>query len=115
MPRSDQSRAPAPPLMRRRLLTGQVLMREGDPSGAVYVVRTGRLRVFRRDPTAVDSVVDVAELGAGEVIGELGPMLGQARSATVQALEPTEVLEIPPDQLSTLVRTHQPLQRVIAR
>jgi uncharacterized protein (DUF2225 family) len=95
-------------------VTGQVLMREGDPSGAVYVVRSGRLRVFRRDLTAVNSVVDLASLGAGDVIGELGAMLGQLRSATVQAVEPTEVLEIPSDQLSSVVRRHQPLLRVIA-
>ncbi len=88
-------------------------MREGDPSGPVYVVRTGRLRVFRRDLTVVDGVIDLATLGAGDVIGELGPILGQPRSASVQALEPTEVLEIPADQLPSMVLQHQPLQRVI--
>ncbi len=88
-------------------------MREGDPSGPVYVVRTGRLRVFRRDLTVVDGVIDVATLGAGDVIGELGPILGQPRSASAQALEPTELLEIPADQLPSMVLQHQPLQRVI--
>jgi CRP-like cAMP-binding protein/uncharacterized protein (DUF2225 family) len=114
MSRSDRSRTPASPFTLRRLVTGQVLIREGDPSGAVYVVRTGRMRVYRQDLTVANGVVDVASLGAGEVIGELGAMLGRLRSATVQALEPTEVLEIPPDHLSSLVRQHQPLLRVIA-
>src|SRR6266851_8466738 len=97
----------------RKLVTGQVLMREGDPPGAIYVICHGRLRVYRRDETAVDAVVDLATLGSGEVIGELGPILGKLRSATVQALEPTQVLEIPPDHLATLVKQHQPLVRVI--
>jgi len=94
-------------------VTGQVLMREGDPPGAIYVICAGRLRVYRRDLTAVDAVVDLATLGSGEVIGELGPILGKLRSATVEALEPSQVLEIPPDQLAGLVEQNQPLVRVI--
>ena len=66
----------------RKLVTGQVLMREGDQPGAIYVICAGRLRVYRRDLTAVDAVVDLATLGSGEVIGELGPILGKLRSTS---------------------------------
>jgi CRP-like cAMP-binding protein len=67
----------------RKLVSGQTLMREGDPPGPIYVICAGRLRVYRRDLTAVNAVVDLATLGTGEVIGELGPILGKLRSATV--------------------------------
>jgi uncharacterized protein len=97
-----------------RLVTGQVLVREGDPPGAVYVVVAGRLRVYRRDLTAIDRVIDITSVGAGGVIGELAPILGQPRSATVQASETSQVLEIPAEQLPSLVQQHQPLLRVIA-
>jgi uncharacterized protein (DUF2225 family) len=97
----------------RKLVTGQTLMREGDPPGPIYVICAGRLRVYRRDLTAVNAVVDLATLGTGEVIGELGPILGKLRSATVQAVESTQVLEIPAEQLAGLVEHHQPLVRVI--
>jgi len=97
----------------RKLVTGQTLMREGDPPGPIYVICAGRLRVYRRDLTAINAVVDLATLGSGEVIGELGPILGKLRSATVQAVEPTQVLEIPAEQLASLVEQHQPLVRVI--
>jgi uncharacterized protein (DUF2225 family) len=53
-------------------------------------------------------------LGAGDVIGELAPILGQFRSASVQAIEPTQVLEIPADQLSNVMQQYQPLLRVVA-
>jgi uncharacterized protein len=88
-------------------------MREGDPSDAVYVICAGKLRVYRRDLTAVDRFVDLALLGPGEVIGELGPILGRLRSASVQALESSQVLEIPADQLPNLVHQHSGLVRVI--
>src|SRR5205823_7508547 len=47
-------------------------------------------------------------------VGELAPLLRHSRSATVQALEPTAVIEVPADQLGALVRRHEPLLRVIA-
>src|SRR5256885_13982671 len=37
----------------RKLVTGQVLMREGDPPGAIYVICAGRLRVYRREAPRV--------------------------------------------------------------
>jgi len=104
----------ATPHKLRKLMTGEVLVAEGDPAGVMYVVCTGSLRVFRRDPTAIDRMLEIASVGTGDVIGELGAILGQARTATVQALEPTQVLEISADQLPNLARQYQPLLRVIA-
>jgi CRP-like cAMP-binding protein/uncharacterized protein (DUF2225 family) len=103
-----------PTLRRRSLVTGEVLLLEGDPPGAMYVLYSGSVRVYRRDPTAVNGVVDVAILRVGDVIGELAPILGQLRSASVQALEPTQVLEIPADQLLNVIQQYQPLLRVVA-
>jgi uncharacterized protein len=98
----------------RDLIVGQVLLREGDPPGAIYVVCAGKLRVFRKDyATDVEGYVDVAWLKTGDVIGELGSLLARPRSATVQALEPSRVLEIMPEELPRLARQHQPLVRVI--
>ena len=97
----------------RKLVAGQVLMREGDPADAVYIIYAGQLRVYRRDLTTSGSMVDLALLGAGEIIGELGPILGRPRSASVQAIEPSEVLEIPASELLDVVQQHSGLLRVI--
>jgi CRP-like cAMP-binding protein/uncharacterized protein (DUF2225 family) len=103
-----------PTLKRLSLAAGQVLVREGDPPGAMYVIYAGRMRVYRRDLTAIDSMIDVATLGVGDVIGELAAILGQLRSATVQALEPSQVLEIPADHMANVMQQYQPLLRVVA-
>ena len=97
----------------RSLITGQVLLREGDPPGPMYVITAGRLRVFRGDVSAGEARVDLALLSAGDVIGELGTILARPRSANVQALEPSKVLEILPDELPRLAQQHQSLLRVI--
>src|SRR5947209_7450659 len=92
----------------RDLESGEVLLREGDPPGAIYVILGGRLRVLRGEPA-----VELAVLSTGEVIGELGPILNRPRSASVQAVDEARVLEIVPAELPRLVQQHQSLVRVI--
>src|SRR5206468_3593239 len=97
----------------RSLVTGQVLLREGDPAGPMYIVCSGSLRVYRRDYTAIDNYVDLAMVGTGAVIGEMATVLARPRSATVQAVESSRVLEIQPEELPRLSERHLPLVRVI--
>jgi len=70
------------------LAAGEVLLREGDPPGSAFAVRTGRLEVL------VGGAV-VRELGPGQVLGELALLTGEARSATVRARRDTTLTEIP--------------------
>ena len=98
----------------RWLVAGQVLCREGDAPGPLFVVCAGSVRVYRREPDAPDATVELARLGPGSVIGELAPLLNKPRSATVEAIEATQILEVPPQQLGALVRRQTPLLRVIA-
>src|SRR5579859_5270051 len=107
LPRSAQPQV-------RRLVEGQVLCREGDPPGPLYVICSGLVRAYRRSLTTPDSIEELAQLGPGDVVGELAPILRQTRSATVQAVQPTDVLEVPVEHLALLAQRHESLQRVIA-
>ncbi|BBX99237.1 MFS transporter [Mycobacterium lacus] len=69
------------------LQAGAYLFRAGDVSDALYVVRRGRLQVL-------DEHGVLAELGRGQVVGELGLLLGTARSATVRAIRDTSLLRL---------------------
>jgi uncharacterized protein len=97
----------------KALAEGQVLVREGDPPGPLYVICSGSVRAYRRSLTQPDAIEELARLGPGDVVGELAPMLQQLRSATVQALEPTRLLEVPSGQLATLLQRHDSLLRVL--
>ena len=97
----------------KTLVEGQVLCREGDPPGPLYVILSGSVRAYRRSMTTPDAIQELAQLGSGDIVGEMAPLLRQARSATLQAIEPTQVLEIPVDQLGPLAIRHEALLRVI--
>ncbi len=73
----------------RELARGEVLIVEGDEADAFYLVLSGRF-----EARAVERDQAVAEIGAGEPIGEIGFFAGGRRRATVTALRPSVVVEI---------------------
>lgn len=67
--------------------TGEVLFRQGDASDFVYMITSGSVDILRERYDG--SQEPLAVLEAGTYVGELGPLLGFPRSATVKARELT--------------------------
>ena len=55
--------------MKRTYADGETIFKEGEPSDAAYVVVEGRVGLSRR-ANGTESVI--ANLGAGEMFGEMG-------------------------------------------
>lgn len=68
--------------MEKRFAAGEILLREGDPSEHVALVRAGRVEVLRR---VGDDEILLGSAGAGELVGEMGVLEGRARGASVRA------------------------------
>ncbi len=71
---------------------GHSILRQGDPAGDVYVVLDGACIVMRVH--GGDEVLAVHRCGPGECFGELGPLAGRARNASVLAATDATVLRI---------------------
>src|SRR5437773_8759225 len=76
----------------RAYLGGESIFREGDSGDTCYVVRSGRVRVTRRHSDG--RVLTLAELGSGQMFGELAMFDGETRSASVEAIEDTRALAL---------------------
>ena len=74
----------------RRLSAREELFHKGDPASQVYVVSTGRLKVYTTSSEGDEILFTI--LDEGEVIGELPLLTGGRRTASVAALEPSELL-----------------------
>jgi CRP-like cAMP-binding protein len=74
----------------RRLSAREELFHKGEPAAQVYVVASGRLKVTSTSSAGDDVVLNL--LDVGEVVGDLPLLTGGRRTATVTALEPTELL-----------------------
>ncbi len=75
----------------RRFAAGERLFEEGDPGDSMYVVQSGKVRLFRR----VGPIeVNIAVLGPGELLGEMAVLEGLPRTACAVASEASVVVEL---------------------
>jgi len=80
--------------------TGEEIVVEGSTGLGLFVITGGRVEVSRG--TGDDKVV-FAELGSGDLLGEMSLVDDQPRSATVRTLEPTTCLLITRGSFQSLV------------
>ncbi len=63
---------------------------QDDPSDSLYVVLSGTAKIFQTSEDGQERILKI--LKAGEAFGELAMIEGLARSASVQTLEPSEMV-----------------------
>jgi CRP/FNR family cyclic AMP-dependent transcriptional regulator len=78
----------------------QMIFKEGDPGGDMQIVLTGKVQNFILDDDKKKIVL--AEVGPGEMFGELSLLSSEPRSANALALEPTRTFIIDRDDLIRL-------------
>jgi CRP/FNR family cyclic AMP-dependent transcriptional regulator len=70
-----------------------VVMQKGDEASALYVLLSGRVKVFSADDNGKEIVLN--ELGPGDYLGELALIEDSTRSASVMTVTPSRFLVIP--------------------
>jgi CRP-like cAMP-binding protein len=88
----------------RSFPSGTRVFHEGDQSDACYIVRHGRFRVTREHSDG--RAITLANLGPGDIFGELAMLDGEVRSASVEALEDGELLALPGADVRALLSRH---------
>ena len=86
----------------RRWDRGEVVFREGDTGDTCYLLRSGAVLLTREHQDG--RMVALAELRAGEMFGELALFRGETRSATAEAIEPTEAVALLAPDMQRLIR-----------
>jgi CRP/FNR family transcriptional regulator len=88
----------------RQFAAGEVVFREGDESDTCYVIRSGHVRAIREHPDGRS--ITLANFGPGDFFGELAMFDDERRSATIEALDHTEVIGILGGDMRRLLRAH---------
>ena len=97
-----------------RLLTfeaGDVIITEGEPGQSLFVLTTGTVKVFLRDPAGRN--VALCPLGEGAFFGEIATLSGRPRSATVTAASRCELLELDKAALDAILAVHPRVRAVL--
>jgi predicted acylesterase/phospholipase RssA/CRP-like cAMP-binding protein len=89
-----------------------VLFRQGDPGGALYLVFNGRLQVSITQKDGSEIVV--AEVGAGKPLGEIQFLFGGTRTASVHALQDADLLKLSKETFDHLTDQNTSLLKQMA-
>lgn len=96
----------------KSLKKNEYLFREGDASEAMYVIKSGKLGVLK---SKGNSEILLAELGPGDMIGEMAFFDNKPRSASARALADTMVIELPFKSLNAQFKTFPEWLKAIMR
>src|SRR6476659_6763912 len=78
------------------------LFRHGEKGDAMYLIESGRVRIFIQDAEKND--VTLAELAQGDFFGEMSLIDGRQRSADAQVIEDARLAVLPRDSFLSFVR-----------
>ena len=83
------------------LSPGEVLFSKNDPADRVYSIERGSVALSRQGP---NGDVVIAQLGEGELFGELAVFDGEQRSMTATATMNTQIIAIEADHFLDVIR-----------
>jgi len=87
-------------MKRRNFTAGDFIFSEGDDSHEAYLILSGRVEVLKATP---GGPLRLAVLGTGDLLGEMGLLEDQPRSATARALEPVATSAIESEEFLYLI------------
>ena len=76
----------------RNYETGQMILEEGMGGIALFVIRSGKVRVTQKGSDGGER--EIRTIGPGGSFGEMALFNSRPRSATITAVEPTECLAV---------------------
>jgi small-conductance mechanosensitive channel/CRP-like cAMP-binding protein len=88
----------------RHFGAGEVVVREGDPGDAFFIIRRGVVEVTAKG--ADGRQVHLDELTSPAFFGEMALMTGEPRNATIRARTDVQVLKMTREALTELFRAH---------
>ena len=85
----------------QRFAKGEPLFATGEVAPGTFLLRTGRVRVTRRDP--LGHLAPIVEQGPGDFTAELGQLSGRPALVDAHAVDDVEALLIPAENLRAVM------------
>ncbi len=87
----------------RSFNAGEVIFNEGDPGNEAYLILNGQVKIIRKHKT---KRMVISQLGKDQIFGEMAIITGEPRTATAEAVEPTDVFIITEEKLNENLSQH---------
>jgi CRP-like cAMP-binding protein len=86
--------------------SGEKIFKEGSKAESCYLIIQGKVQILKK--TQRGSSVLLAEVKAGEFLGEMAMLSGETRSASAVALTRVKAIVIQYDEFETLLKQQHP-------
>jgi CRP-like cAMP-binding protein len=80
-----------------------VIFRQGDESREIYLVRKGKVRIYKISPAGNETSIDI--FSTNDLFGEFAALTNEPRNATAQAVGPVSLLVMSQDRFLHHVQT----------
>lgn len=88
-------------LVVRHFNSGQIIFHHGDPGGLLYIIIRGKVKIAHSTPEGQEALLAI--LGEDDFFGELALLDDSPRSATAEAIQPTETLTLHRDDFFNFI------------
>jgi CRP-like cAMP-binding protein len=106
LPAAERARLAAQ-MVRQRHDKDDYLFFEGAPAQWLVFVAEGRVKMIKHSESGRETIL--ATFGPGQIVGEVGVLVGEAYPATAQVLEPAVTYSLRRDAYADLVHAHPDL------
>jgi cAMP-dependent protein kinase regulator len=89
---------------------GKPIIKEGDTGRSVFILTRGAVKV---SATMMGKKVELAALQASDFFGEIAFLTGKPRTATVETLEESDVLEVAEEDLNEMIAKSPRIREVL--
>ena len=90
---------------------GDIVITEGEPGASLFVLTSGDVKAFIRNPEGKS--VQVREMNEGAFFGEISILSGKPRTATITAKSHCDLLELDRATLDSISHTHPHVREVL--
>lgn len=92
---------------------GTVINRMGDPGKDCVLIVSGRVKLFRTDPSGTE--LEWVQLGPGDSFGELALLSDDPLPASVKTLEETRLIEFARDRFDPVMKEHPAVKAAVGK
>lgn len=92
------------------LTPGKTIIKEGDTGRSVFILTRGTVKVFS---TIRGKKVELAALQSSDFFGEIAFLTGKPRTATVETVEESDVLEVSEEDLNQMISKSPRIREVL--
>lgn len=87
---------------------GEVIIRQGELDATLYILYHGRLRVFVKPegPQSSQETTFIAEISAGQIVGEIAFLTNRPRTGTVRAIRDSLLLKLDKERFKQFEKYH---------